>query len=640
MKNFKVKRMISILLTLLLTFSLLPEDVSAAEEGETILTIIHVNDRHGRMDADPYISQLVEETEGNVLILDAGDALHGQITANLSKGAAMVELMNEVGYSAMAAGNHEFNYGADRLTELSEMMDFPLLAANVKNSDGKNLFQSYEVFVMDGITVGVFGLSTPETIASSDPRIMEGLIFEDPVQTAEAMVKALKNEGCNIIIALTHMGIDNLSDSAHRSDTLAKVSGIDVIIDGHSHTELPDGLLNDGTLIAQTGEYGQNIGIVEIKVSGETVSKTAKLIAVPLDGVESVGSQKPTLIADEAVIAKIAELDAANVAVTSVVVGYTPVFLQGEKAKVRTEQSSLADLITDSMRWATGADMAFMTGGNIRASIDAGDITMGEVLTTLPYSNLITTLELTGADILKILEHGVDMYPEAVGYYIHVSGLQFTFDPEAESGSRVKTVTISDQGTLLPDQVYTVATIDFLSAGGDGYNMMANGKNLVYYGGDAEVFVDYLATNPSISAEPENRVAAVPAGISDETESSAEPEKPDADESSGNIYTVKTGDTLSAIARIYRTTYQELQTLNNIKNPNLIYIGQEIILPENASKPEKNVYIVKQGDTLGRIAKAHNTTVDIIKRLNNIKNPNLIYPGQGIVLPDAFQTAS
>lgn len=502
MKKLCFKRTLSILLSLILMLSLMPATVLAAD-GDVTLTILHVNDRHGRMGADPYISQLAKDTTGNVLILDAGDALHGQITANLSKGAAMVELMNAVGYSAMVAGNHEFTYSTERMAELAEMMDFPLLAANVKDADGETLFQDCVVFEMDGITVGVFGLATPETVASSDPRLMAGLVFDDPVTTALAEVAELKAAGCDIIIALTHMGLDDLSDPANRSDTLAKVDGIDVIIDGHSHTALENGLTIGNTLIAQTGEYGENIGVVEITVSGGKVSKTAKLLPVPSDGETS------ELTADEAIVSKIAQLDEANEAVTSVVVGYTPVFLQGEKAASRTGETNLADLITDSMRYATGADMAFLTGGNIRASMDAGDITMGEVLTTLPYSNLLTTVELTGADIVKVLEHGVALYPEAVGQYIHVSGLSFHFDPNAEAGSRVKSVTMMDGTALRPDQSYTVATIDFIAAGGDGYDMMKNGQNQKYYGGDAEAFVDYLATQPTINAEPEHRVCAI-----------------------------------------------------------------------------------------------------------------------------------
>jgi 2',3'-cyclic-nucleotide 2'-phosphodiesterase (5'-nucleotidase family) len=165
---------------------------------------------------------------------------------------------------------------------------------------------------------------------------------------------------------------------------------------------------------------------------------------------------------------------------------------------VRTRETNLANLITDSMLYVTEADIALMSGGNIRASIPAGDITMGHVLDTLPYSNLVVTVELSGADILAALEHGTGGYPEPVGEFVQVSGLNFAFDPEATPGSRVTAVTMADGKPLDIAGTYTVATIEFIAAGGDGYEMMASGRNLKYYGGDAEALAAYLKTAPEI----------------------------------------------------------------------------------------------------------------------------------------------
>ncbi len=430
-------RTAALLLVLLVAFAGFSVQGFAAARQDATLTIIHVNDRHGRMGADPYISQLLQNTEGNVLLLDAGDSLHGQTTANLSEGEAMVELMNAVGYSAMVPGNHDFNYGPQRLVDLAAMMDFPLLAANVRGAYRELLFEPYTVFPMDGLTVGVFGLATPETVAASDPRLMEGLSFDDPMPVAEETVAQLKAEGCDVIVALAHLGPDELSLPANRSDTLAAVPGIDVIIDGHSHTVLETGRAVGNTLIAQAGEYGEYIGVVEISLAGGSVSKTASLLAVPPEGDES------SLLPDEQILAKIVGLDAENEELTGIVLGHTPVNLQGEKETVRTQETNLANLITDSMRWATGADAAFLSGGNIRASIPAGDITMGQVLTTLPYSNLLVTVELSGEELLSVLEHGVSMYPEPVGQHIQVAGLAFAFDPSAQPGSRVTKVSMA-----------------------------------------------------------------------------------------------------------------------------------------------------------------------------------------------------
>jgi len=494
---------ITVVLALMFSVNCDRQESDRTSENAVTLTIIHINDKHGRMDAEPYISALAKRQSGPVLILDAGDAMHGQTTTNLTEGAAMVEIMNEVGYSAMVPGNHDFNFGVDRLLELKEMMNFPLLAANVKTSAGESLFQNFEVFVMNGVRVGVFGLVTPETAIKTDPRIVGGLIFENPVQTARRMIEILKGANCGVIIALAHLGVDGATMAENRSDTIAKIPGIDVVIDGHSHTLFGNGLAAGNAFVAQAGEFAEHIGIVTINVSGNTVTKSARYIDVSASGENS------KLPPDERIANKAAELNAANEALVSKIVGHTPVFLQGEREYVRKEETNLANLITNSVRFATGADVAFMGGGNIRASIEAGDITMGDILTVLPFSNLLVSVKLKGSDLLAVLEHGVSSYPELTGKHIQVSGMSFTFDPEAEPGSRVKTVTMEDGGALDPDKIYTVATIDFIAAGGDGYTMLQNATDPVYYGGDVDALAAYLATNPIINSEPEGRVRVI-----------------------------------------------------------------------------------------------------------------------------------
>lgn len=500
----------ALILTLLCMVSILNLNVYANHEDTIRLTIIHINDTHGRTQAEPYISALAKDLKDmgeNVLILDAGDRLHGQTTTNLSKGESMAGIMNAVGYDAMVPGNHDFNFGVERLLELSGLVNFPMLTANVYK-DGINLFESYKIFDLSGVRAGVFGITTPETVAKSDPRLMTGLTFGDPAQSAEALVSELQAQGCDVIIALAHLGDDGSSAPADRSDALAAVAGIDVIIDGHSHTLLENGRLVNGTLIAQAGEHAQHIGVVEIAISSGNITKTARVISVPSDDEEP---ELIELIPDESIIAKIAEEDAKVEHITSTVVSYTPVILQGEREQVRTGETNLANLVTDSMRHATGADISFVTGGNIRASIPAGDITMGHILTTLPYSNLLVTVELGGADLLTALEHGVSLYPEPAGQFIQVSGIHFEFDPDAEPMNRITEVTMASGEAFDIDKRYTVAAIEFLAAGGDGYTMLANGANLVYYGDDAEAFADYLATNPTINAESEGRITTADA---------------------------------------------------------------------------------------------------------------------------------
>lgn len=595
----KSKKMAAALLAALMLVSV-QFNVFAADAS---LTILHVNDRHGRMEAEPYVSQMAKDIAaggGSVLILDAGDTLHGQTPTNLTKGEVMVSLMNTVGYGAMVPGNHDFNFGVDRLKELSKTMKFPLLSANVKTADGDNLFEPYKVFDFNGVKVGVFGISSPETVSKSDPRIVAGLTFEDPAQAAEKMVIALKAEGCDVIIALTHLGVDAASAAKDRSDALNKVDGIDIIVDGHSHTLLETGKTAgnaDKTVTAQTGSFAENIGVIEVVVSDDGITKTAKTVAVP-----KADDEKPAIAADAAIVSQIEAEKAKIEPITGVVVGNSPVLLQGEREFVRTVETNLANVVSDSMKYATNADIAFLTGGNIRASIEAGDITMGQALTTLPFSNLLATVDLSGADVLKVLEHGVAKYPEASGDHIQVSGIKFEYDPNAEPGSRVTSVLMADGSAFDEKGTYTVCTIDFIIAGGDGYEMMKNGKNMTYYGGDVEAFAAYLGTKPAISAEPEGRVtpiesaasapaeaaepAPVPAPVPAAVPSPVQSVTVESAPVSAGVYIVQPGDNLTKIAEQYGLHWRDVFNANKevIKgDPNLIYPGQQLVIPPHTA---------------------------------------------------------
>lgn len=569
----------TILLAMIITVLTLPTAAFAAE-GDSKLTILHINDRHGRTGADAYISRMAKDmkTAGeNVLVLDAGDSLHGQTMTNLTKGSGMATVMNYAGYDAMVAGNHDFNFGVDRMTELAAQMNFPLLGANVIKADGTNLLDSYKIFEMNDLKVGVFGICTPETVTNTDPRIIAGLTFRDPATTAAEIVAELTSENCDVIVALTHLGLDEATLPANRSTALAAVDGIDVIIDGHSHTLLENGRTVNDVMIGQTGEFAENIGIIEITVSDNKVNKIARL--VPMTG-------EAALPADEAIVAAIAAEEVKIEPITSVVIGNSPVLLEGSRNMVRTVETNLADVITDSMIWATGADFAFLTGGNIRASIEAGEITMGDVLTTLPFSNLLVTVELSGTDVIKVLEHGIDQHPEEAATRIHVSGLHFTFDPAAAPGSRIVNVTTKDGSVLDPTGTYVLSTSEFLAVGGDGYDMLANGKNLIYYSGDADALAGYIATKPAFQAEPEGRVTVIE---SEAAVPSSAPETGLPDISMIEpmpmptvvplIHIVQPGEYLKKIADMYNTTWEVLQKLNNIAFANLIYPGQELKLP-------------------------------------------------------------
>lgn len=278
--NYRNRKVTGIILSLALALSIIfvpfvesGENVAFAEgiESRTKITIVHTNDTHSRIKEGVGFSRIatkvkeLKEENPNLLLVDAGDTLHGLPIATISKGKSIVEVMNAVGYDAMVPGNHDFNYGQNRLLELDNMASFPFIASNVARENGKIDFEQYVIKEFDEVKVGIFGLATPETRYKSNPKNTEGINFEDPVAVSRKMVKQLKAEGADVIIALSHLGMDEESE-IKSSDVASQVEGIDIIVDGHSHTTLNSGSLVGDTLIVQTGEHTNNLGIANIQV--------------------------------------------------------------------------------------------------------------------------------------------------------------------------------------------------------------------------------------------------------------------------------------------------------------------------------------------------------------------------------------
>ena len=516
-KFLKSKKIVSIFVSLALVFGLIlgaMPDISFAEDAKT-LTILHTNDIHGRFEfQDPEgrepsigfarLKAKVDQMKGedpNTLVLDAGDTFHGTVDINLSKGEAMVDLMNLVGYDAMVPGNHDFNFGYDRLIELKGLTDFPIIAGNiVKDEDNSTDFDPYEVFELDnGLKVGVFGLATEETKYKSHPDNTEGITFSDYMEASRDAVAELNNEGVDIVVGLAHVGIDE-ETNVTTEDVANEVAGIDVIIDGHSHTELPEGKMVGDTLIAQTGSHLQSMGIVELEFDGEKVSsKTASLFTVG-DAVDE------GLEEDKDVKKKIDDMIKENEKVKEEVIGKTEVTLVGERGYVRTGETNLGNLITDAMLFASPeADVAITNGGGIRASIEKGDITLGGAMKAFPFTNFLSTITVKGQDIMDALEHGVDSYPETAGKFPHVGGMKYKFDADKPAGSRVLEVTVDGEYLDL-EKDYNIVTNDFMAIGGDGYTSF-EGKPIIEEGALlSDVLVDYLKKEGTVKPKVEGRI--------------------------------------------------------------------------------------------------------------------------------------
>jgi LPXTG-motif cell wall-anchored protein len=453
-------------------------EIEKLPSNDVEITILHTNDTHGRVKSDSSVIGIdtisaIKKSIPNSILVDAGDTLHGLPFATMNKGADIVTLMKLAGYDVMTPGNHDFNYGYQRLLELANMASegsngFPIISSNVMKGD-KALLNSNIIKEIDGVKVGFFGLSTPETAYKTNPNNVIGINFNDPIESAKKQVGELKAKGADVIIAIAHIGTDDSSEIT--SPMIAKaVEGIDIIVDGHSHSKYPTGLEADnGTIIVSTGEYEANLGQVKIIVDKET-KKLVNTVATLIPK-----STASTIEADETVTSKIKEIDDAQNVILSKVIGNSKVVLDGARENARTKETNLGNLITDAMLYVTGAQIAITNGGGIRDSINEGEITKGEVVKVLPFGNFIVTKYLTGAQIKDILEHGVKSYPATAGQFTHVAGIKYAFDKDKEAGNRVFSITI-DGKALDMNAKYLVATNDFMAAGGDEYPHFKNAK--------------------------------------------------------------------------------------------------------------------------------------------------------------------
>ncbi len=575
------KRVTSLVLVALLILSSF-SFAFAADAETTKITIIHTNDTHARLKGSATeigfakIAALIKEAKAanpNTLVLDAGDTLHGMPIVNISLGENAIKVLQAAGYDYMTLGNHDFNYGKERLFELKEMSEIQMLSANIVNEKGEYVFTPYVIEEIGGVKVGIYGLTTPDAAFLTNPKNIEGLSFKDAIETSKEMVKELEGK-TDVIVALAHIGMDESSVVTSKKIAEA-VEGIDVIIDGHSHTKLEAGEVVNKTLIAQTGNYDQNLGYIDIEIqNNEIISKTARLLKA-----ETAAATVP----DPDLEKIIADIDAANAEVFSQVVAKTDVYLDGVRNNVRTKETNLGNLAADAARAATGADVAFVNGGGIREDIQIGDITKGKIAAIFPFGNTIEVKKITGEDLLAMLEVSVSDYPAAKGAFLQVSGLKFTFDPNLAVGSKVTKATVGGEA-LDKTKEYTVAVNDFMANGGDGYEVLKKYTKIGEFGTYEEIIQNYLVTNGTKGSDVEGRVTALEVVVPEPAPTPVEPTPAPPVPTPAPVpaevtYIVVSGDVLWKIAQQYNTTWEALAEYNNLANPNLIFPNQAIKVP-------------------------------------------------------------
>ncbi|MDE2854297.1 MAG: 5'-nucleotidase C-terminal domain-containing protein [Chloroflexota bacterium] len=518
-------------LSALVLLALVAGIVGAQDSYE--LTIMHTNDVHGHHEPQrngdggaarqATVVQQIRAEGGNSLLLDAGDRFTGTLFHVQYRGQDSVQIMNAIGYDAIVLGNHEFNEGSEKLAEFVQGLNFPTVSANIDFSEDPylaGLVAPSVVLDVGGESIGIIGLTAPETVILNLPS--KDLVFHDNLaEITQEQVDSLSAQGIDKIILLSHLGYGPDLEVAQA------VSGVDIVVGGHTNTFLSNtysGALGgyptvlesasgEPTLVVQADTKTIYLGRLDVEFDGAGVLTDWDGDAILLSRYISPDPEVGDLIAGLA--EPIAEL-------TSQRVGETSVALTGTSPRLcRIEECLLGVVITDAVLENTGADIVIQNGGGIRADIDEGEVTLGEVLNVLPFGNLISTLELTGADVLAALENGVSqvevdengnpMVDGAAGRFPQVAGMRYTFDATQEAGSRIVSAEVlmdGDYSALDMEAIYRVATNDYMRSGGDGYAILETNAINPYDQGSPldQVVADYIAANSPLNAALEGRI--------------------------------------------------------------------------------------------------------------------------------------
>jgi len=593
---------------------MLPVSAAGTEE----IVILYTNDVHCGVDDNLGYAALAgykaqqEELYEYVTLVDVGDSIQGDVIGALSDGAWPVELMNQVGYDLAVPGNHEFDYGMDQFLSLTKQTQFPYLCCNLVDlTDGELVFAPYEILTYGDTRVAFVGIDTPESIVKSTPTHFQneageyiydfcggnnGQELYDRVQQA---VDAARQEGADYVVALGHLGDDPssapLTAAAWTSgDVIAHTTGIDVFLDGHSHSTVPSREVaneaGETVLLSQTGTKLNAIGRLTISKDGEFATQLVT---------EYTGGENAAYRETEALIQSIQEKYEEK---TSQVVASSEVLLETGDPNaavrlIRSQETNLGDLCADAYRVMLGADIGWVNGGGIRAEIGPGDITYGDIIKVHPYGNMICLVEVSGQQILDALEFSYRSMGEGEnGGFLQLSGLKCTVDTSIPSGVRT-----DDKGMFLgvdgprrvsdvqvlkkdggyapldPAGWYSLASHDYmLYSQGDGYSMF--GKDTVtvlkdQYMVDSDVLIRYITDvlDGTVTQEQYGR-------------SQGRIQTAGAAESTAHGYIVLPGDSLWKIAKqeyglgtVWKDIYQANREL--LKDPDRIYPGQVLVLP-------------------------------------------------------------
>jgi 5'-nucleotidase / UDP-sugar diphosphatase len=489
------------------------------------LTIIHTNDNHSHLDVDykgrygaakvSYMAKQVRGVMDNVLFLNAGDFVMGTVFYTVFEGTADRDVMNMMDYDAMTLGNHEFDKGMEGLSKFITGLETPVISTNVnfdREPGIKKFIKEYLIKEIGGRKVAILGATIPETPTISSPGA--NIVFEDVAEAVQPVIDDLENQGIDIVVLISHNGF------LHDQAIAAAVDGIDIIVGGHSHTELLgadyptliQSKSNEPVVIVQANEANKYLG--NLTVNFDTEGVASSWWGAPIKMSASVPQ-------DKAIAAYLAEKNVALKPFTGAVLGTN----KTELIRSRTEESNIGNLIADAMLAAVkdkGVQVALTNGGGIRADIGTGEITMQKLMEVLPFGNLVATFEIKGSDLWQVFDHGVNRVEEGSGRFLSMSGAKIVWDPSkppfdyaAQTGGRITAVSISDGkggwNPLDPNAVYKVAANNYIRGGGDDFKVLKEKAIDPYDAGalDLDVMTEFFKANSPIDYKTEGRIRRV-----------------------------------------------------------------------------------------------------------------------------------
>ncbi len=685
-----------------LTASALTLSAGAAFADYT-LNILHMNDWHSRIEpinkydstcspeddeagecfggAARLVTAVAESRKAlegeNVLLLNAGDNFQGSLFYTTYKGAAEAEFLNLMKTDAMVVGNHEFDDGEDGLATFLDKVEFPVLGSNVKAKEASALgdrVKEYLLLDVGGEKIAIVGAVANDTAELSSPG--ENVSIIEDVAGITAAVKAATAEGANKVIALTHVGYPR------DLEAIAKIPGVDVVVGGHSNTLLsnrvegaegpyptmvdnPDG---HQVPVVQAASYSKYLGELKLTFSDEGVVTAATGDVKLIDA---------SVAKDEAVVARVQELAGPIEELKNKIVAETAAPVDGSRETCRAGECEMGNLVTDAMVARTadqGVQFAITNGGGLRASIDGGEVTMGEVLGVLPFQNTLATFQLKGADVVASLESGVSQIEEGAGRFPQVSGLRYSFDPSVAPGEgRIKSVEVKDGdgwSPIDPGTTYTIASNNFMRNGGDGYRLFAeNAENAYDYGpGLEQVLADYLAENSPYTPAIDGRITKVAASVAGAETEATTPDLPEmsktiaseapkaveeAVEKAGEAVesmaegakemadkaVEEAGDAMKKMTETAGDAAKEAgEAMEGMAKDASDTMKEAASTAGEAMEGEKKTHTVARGDTLWEIARTHYgdpAKWRAIAEANPQINPNRIDVGMELNLPSA-----